>query len=942
MRGILCCRRLSAAVLTTGAMLAMAPNASATFPGNNGPLVYGDGAGTARTVLAQSPAVSTRFTDSTFIENAGLAYNWGGGLLAYSAWRQQPSGGFNSGGFINPSSSQSGQAVPNTAPGARDVTFSPDGTWVAFSAKRGTSTDTDIWAARVNGTDLVQLTLDLNDRNDSEPDWSPDGTKIVYVRDEAGHPKLRVLDLVTRADTQIVTEPDAMSPSWSPNGTAIAYANTSGGAGPIIIKTLSSSGPGVAVPNAAGIQPTFSPDGRQVAYVQRVVGGNQLRAIYRDGTDRRTLASGPVAGLQSLAWAQDCTAPPVTPGGQTGKVENLNVDTATALAAAIRGMHAVKGIRIVVPESVVWITEHPGEKLPPAIEKALAADLQTLETAVRDALSTVEGAGRGALEGVIKAIGDVRSRDNGPPCPPKPGAPSVRPAGKTLPLILVKGYQGDQMHGLSDHSSSAGTGAPCSMFNPLHRRFTRDLNYSGPIVATRYMRGDTISDGSSPDSDHEGPNLLEGCADISVFGRHGIGNGANHAEHWGTSWDCEKRDWARDLTAAEVAANLLVSLHNTFVFWEDDLPFPYARIPCPVPSFAIDTYPALGVAAQEDGPNYKMDHCRRWSQSLCVPGGRQPDWTHYAMGYSGERHTDNTPNQHVAYHLAWFIYETYSKHGAPVNVLSHSQGGTQVRYMLQEVALQRAGSSLAQGNFPPFLLINEVVSVDSTLEGATPIMNIGCDGLASFPSVLTFLNKGSDFQCLQQMGDSYFQQQGGGTRAQATGGGTPQTADNQFVVTQWAAIGAGEDVVAPRKSSLPPWVDFHIGYCGSQAGPRKLANNVLGTANVNLGLGVSGDYPNNTEAAETVMGSQFGAWENNNEDGGPPAGEKAGHYYPLMDYGDRGFKLNRFTYTNTLRGSASSRQAGPADQQQYACNPASKTGPQPLDMAFEAINRRDR
>lgn len=67
-------------------------------------------------------------------------------------------------------------------------------------------------------------------------------------------------------------------------------------------------------------------------------------------------------------------------------------------------------------------------------------------------------------------------------------------------------------------------------------------------------------------------------------------------------------------------------------------------------------------------------------------------------------HTSDAPIEHLAYHLAWNIYATYSRFGRPVDVIGHSMGGLIIRYAV--AATQRHAF-----DFPPYLLVEDIVTM---------------------------------------------------------------------------------------------------------------------------------------------------------------------------------------------------------------------------------------
>lgn len=150
---------------------------------------------------------------------------------------------------------------------ANRVTFSRDGKWMAWISNGGSS----LWRSRVDGTERVQLTgpsmevfmmqwspdgqqlafmardpgqvwkiyvigadggnlhpLLNEDRNEADPDWSPDGRQIVFGRvpalmgETAESKSLVLCDTATRKISPIPGSEQLFSPRWSPDGRYIA------------------------------------------------------------------------------------------------------------------------------------------------------------------------------------------------------------------------------------------------------------------------------------------------------------------------------------------------------------------------------------------------------------------------------------------------------------------------------------------------------------------------------------------------------------------------------------------------------------------------------------------------------------------------------------------------------------------------------------------------
>jgi serine/threonine protein kinase/WD40 repeat protein len=92
--------------------------------------------------------------------------------------------------------------------------LSPDGEWIVFDSDR--QGEMDIWKQRLDGGGGPQLVADV-EGDAWEPDWSPDGTEIVFST--AGG--LFVVPADGGAPERVTTR--GGRPDWSPDGLAIAF-----------------------------------------------------------------------------------------------------------------------------------------------------------------------------------------------------------------------------------------------------------------------------------------------------------------------------------------------------------------------------------------------------------------------------------------------------------------------------------------------------------------------------------------------------------------------------------------------------------------------------------------------------------------------------------------------------------------------------------------------
>ena len=126
-----------------------------------------------------------------------------------------------------------------------------------------------------SGDDLFGLTVA------AEPQISPDGSKIAYVRrtndimTDKAVSSIWLVDVASGEETPLVTgEGTHLSPRWSPDGKRLAYVSTQSGGGPELHVRWMDSGVSANITALAegpgGI--AWSPDGTKIAYTARVPG----------------------------------------------------------------------------------------------------------------------------------------------------------------------------------------------------------------------------------------------------------------------------------------------------------------------------------------------------------------------------------------------------------------------------------------------------------------------------------------------------------------------------------------------------------------------------------------------------------------------------------------------------------------------------------------------
>src|SRR6202022_1125111 len=110
--------------------------------------------------------------------------------------------------------------------------WSPDGTKVAFMREPADDSGGQIMTINADGTgSATPVSSAPANYKDGDPNWSPDGSKIVFSRSQAAEldvaSNIVVVDVNTHAETALATETNAAfeneDPAFSPDGKLIVY-----------------------------------------------------------------------------------------------------------------------------------------------------------------------------------------------------------------------------------------------------------------------------------------------------------------------------------------------------------------------------------------------------------------------------------------------------------------------------------------------------------------------------------------------------------------------------------------------------------------------------------------------------------------------------------------------------------------------------------------------
>lgn len=137
--------------------------------------------------------------------------------------------------------------------------------------------------------------------------------------------------------------------------------------------------------------------------------------------------------------------------------------------------------------------------------------------------------------------------------------------------------------------------------------------------------------------------------------------------------------------------------------------------------------------------------------------------------------------RHLAYHLAWTIYNQYSSKGVTIDLVGHSMGGLIIRSMLRYNQENNA-------SFPPYLYVEDVTSL------GTPHAGSGYSSLCPWAYQCTQMNTGSSY--LSDLATNAPNPQGDGG-------------------TDWTTVGSYDDGVVSQTSATSMDANHKVRYLGT-------------------------------------------------------------------------------------------------------------------------------
>lgn len=189
-----------------------------------------------------------------------------------------------------------------------DLAWSPDSKRLAASRCAPPTCDLFVLSATQGRPRLLA-------RESSQPAWSPDGRRIVFLSTRDGEPEIYVADADGSGQRRLTDSPgEDADAAWSPDGSSIAFDSKRTGNSQIyVMRPDGSDQRRLVVDGWYDAQPRWSPGGRRILFTSfrnrdpnlRGIGNAEIEVVDADGAELRNLT-------HSRFWEGD---PAWSPGG---------------------------------------------------------------------------------------------------------------------------------------------------------------------------------------------------------------------------------------------------------------------------------------------------------------------------------------------------------------------------------------------------------------------------------------------------------------------------------------------------------------------------------------------------------------------------------------------------------------------------------------------------
>lgn len=180
--------------------------------------------------------------------------------------------------------------------------FSPDGESVVYA--HGVDDGTDIYVSPLAGGGQRRLSVGRGSDNVT-PSFSPDGRRIAFMSQRAGHPELWTMDADgTNPETLTLDFGENVyraNPDWSPDGQRLAFQSQFGSTFQVMTIALRDKSMKQLTSDGRNEEPSWAPDGRHLAFSSNRSGVKQLWVLDVETGRTRQLTRG--APARNAAWS---------------------------------------------------------------------------------------------------------------------------------------------------------------------------------------------------------------------------------------------------------------------------------------------------------------------------------------------------------------------------------------------------------------------------------------------------------------------------------------------------------------------------------------------------------------------------------------------------------------------------------------------------------------
>ena len=192
-----------------------------------------------------------------------------------------------------------GYELPILTSGPMDPAPSPKGGEILFAAKGW------LWLMDLSSANAKRITS--SGGMDSRPEWSPDGSKIAFVRDDGSGLKIIELEL-SNMEERVLVQEDAINldPSYSPDGSLIYYASS-------VDKSIDlwkinvDAGAKEKITSQRSIErrPIAHPSGDQIVYLSKSGSYNAIEMLNLNTAELTTLVNDRITSQVDITLSPD-------------------------------------------------------------------------------------------------------------------------------------------------------------------------------------------------------------------------------------------------------------------------------------------------------------------------------------------------------------------------------------------------------------------------------------------------------------------------------------------------------------------------------------------------------------------------------------------------------------------------------------------------------------